>query len=325
MNHSTWYFLLVAVVPFAASAAGTQRFLQMPVTVVSSVSQPRSFTDVTLARRGGPASGKIGESSDRAYAHAAGRPSDPCGGPNALLSVIDRPTAEDSPCVVKPGEQVLEGGIARYLPDGADGYSLGYPQFELRFGLPHNNELVLLPPNLTRAITPLPNGARSVSSGGSASAIGIKHEFGYNARWVWAGETLVTLPSGSPDYGSAATGYAVNGIVSDSLASAFTLTLMLGTSHLAVSANSRPAGYYWSLNQFLVGAWQATDRLQFYTEIYGQSHTGPDQGAGYDADGGIQYLVTRHFEVDAEIGRRLSGNLGGWSSYAGVGFGLLFE
>ncbi len=39
---------------------------------------------------------------------------------------------------------------------------------------------------------------------------------------------LITLPFGSPTFGSAATGYTVNGIVSYSPASAFGLTLMFG-------------------------------------------------------------------------------------------------
>ena len=249
---------------------------------------------------------------------------DPCGGPSALLAILDRPTVGDSPCVVKPGQVLLELGIARYVPNNMSGYSLGYPQLELRFGLPDSNELVLLPPNLNRVITLLPGGSSQTISGGSASVVGFKHEFGYNTQWLWTGEALVTLPSGSPDFGSAGTGYAVNGIVSDSLTPVFSLTLMLGVTHLTAPANMQAGAYYWSLNPDLVAVWQTSQTFQFYAEVYGQSHTGPGQGAGYNADGGIQYLVNPDFELDAEIGQRLSGNLGGWSHYIGLGFGLLF-
>lgn len=249
---------------------------------------------------------------------------DPCGGPSALLAILDRPTVGDSPCVVKPGQVLLESGIARYAPDDMSGYSLGYPQLELRFGLPDNNELVLLPPNVNRAVTPLSSGGNRISSGGSASVLGLKHEFGYNQQWLWTGEALVTLPSGSPDFGSAATGYAVNGIVSDSLTPVFSLTLMLGVTHLAAPAHLNAGAYYWSLNPDLVAVWQTSGSFQLYAEVYGQSHTGPGQRSGYNADGGVQYLVTPDVELDAEIGQRLSGNLGGWAHYIGAGFGLLF-
>lgn len=249
---------------------------------------------------------------------------DPCAGPGALLAVIDRPTVGDSPCVVRAGRTLLEAGVARYVSSITDGYSLGYPQLELRFGLPSDNELVLLPPNLNRVVTPLPAGGRQTLSGGSASVIGLKHEFGYDSRWLWAGETLVTLPSGSPDFGSAATGYAVNGMLSDSLTPELSLTMMLGITHLAAPTNVQTGAYYWSLNPDWVAAWQISERYQLYAEVYGQSHTGPNLGSGYNADAGMQYLLTPNVELDAEIGQRLSGNLGGWSHYLGVGFAVLF-
>ncbi|MGH8283045.1 MAG: transporter [Gammaproteobacteria bacterium] len=249
---------------------------------------------------------------------------DPCAGSGALLSLVDRPTVGDSPCTVPDRQTLLEAGVVRYVPHDASGYSLGYPQLELRFGLPADNELVLLPPNLNRVVMPLPGGGNQILSGGSASVLGLKHEFGYNAQWLWTGEALATLPSGSPDFGSAATGYALNGIVSDSLTPVFALTLMLGVTHLAASANVQAGAYYWSLNPDLVATWQTSESWQWYAEVYGQSHTGPGEGMGYNADGGIQYLVTPRFELDAEIGQRLSGNLGGWSHYLGVGFALLF-
>ncbi|MDE1888547.1 MAG: transporter, partial [Gammaproteobacteria bacterium] len=203
---------------------------------------------------------------------------DPCAGPDALLSAIDRPTVGDSPCVVKAGQALSEAGVARYVPDSGGGHSLSYPQLELRFGLPDNNELVLLPPNVNRVMTPLPGGGGQTSSGGSASIIGLKHQFGYHARWLWAGETLVTLPSGSPDFGSAATGYAVNGIVGYNLTPDFALTLMFGVTHLAEPANLQAGAYYWSLNPDLVATWQIAERWQLYAEVYGQRRTGPDKG-----------------------------------------------
>lgn len=248
----------------------------------------------------------------------------PCAGWSVLLDMLDRPTVGDSPCVVQPDQVVLEAGWARYTLFNQPGYALGYPQLELRIGLPHQNELVFLPPNISHAVMPIPGAGSETVSGGSASIIGIKHEFGYDARWIWAGETLVTVPSGSPTYGAAATGYAINGIVGYNVTSAVALSLMLGVTHMATAPQVQPGAYYWSVNPDLVLTWQTSQRFQLYLETYGQTHTGPGQGAGYNADGGVQYLVTRTFEVDAEVGQRISGNLGGWSRYFGVGFGLMF-
>ncbi len=249
---------------------------------------------------------------------------DPCAGPGAMLALLDRPTVGDSPCVVKPDHMVLEAGVARYALYGLSGHAWGYPQLELRWGLPGHNEWVLLPPNISRVSIPAAGGVNQASTGGSASVAGIKHEFGYNEHWLWAGEMLITLPSGSPTFGSAATGYAVNGIVSYSPAPAFGLTLMFGGAHYAQPREVQGGAYYWTLNPDLVATWQPAPDVQWYAEVYGQEHAGPGQASAYNADGGIQYLVNPDFELDAEIGQRLSGNLAGWSHYLGVGLGLLF-
>jgi len=81
---------------------------------------------------------------------------DPCAGPGSLLALLDRPTVGDSACVVKPKKTVVEAGWARYSLYGASGHFEGYPQLELRFGLPDNNELVMLPPNINRVVTRRP-------------------------------------------------------------------------------------------------------------------------------------------------------------------------
>jgi hypothetical protein len=116
----------------------------------------------------------------------------------------------------------------------------------------------------------------------------------------------------------------VNGILGYNPTSTLGLALMLGVTHFAEPRNVLGGAYYWSVNPDFVVTWLAAPRLQFYGEVYGQNHTGPGEASGYNFDGGIQYLITQDFEVDAEYGRRLSGNLAGWSHYFGVGLGLMF-
>ncbi len=157
----------------------------------------------------------------------------------------------------------------------------------------------------------------------NSPSLGIKHEFGYTAHWQWTAETLATLPSGGREFGSPGLGVAANAIVSYSSSGPFGASLMLGvTSETAPSAAGGER--YLGINPDVVVTWQSTQRLQFYAEVYGQSHTGHGQGWGSDADGGVQYLITPSFEVDLEEGVRIQGMLGGFSHYTGVGIGLFF-
>ncbi len=239
----------------------------------------------------------------------------PCRGRDALLAILDRPTVGDSSCAVRSGRVVVEAGYAySSLYPPASGHGQIYPQLELRFGLSHDNEFVFLPAE--RILAPQADGY-------TASVIGLKHEIDVSPAWQFAAESLVTLPSGDPNQGSAGTGIAVNGIASWSPNSTVGLSLMVG-----VTSDTEPTnlggGRYASFNPDGVVTWEFVPNLQLYAEVYGQTHTGVGQGSGYDADGGIQILVSRDFELDFEAGTRLSGQLGGFSHYVGAGLGLEF-
>jgi len=134
---------------------------------------------------------------------------------------------------------------------------------------------------------------------------------------------LFTLPTGSAAFGSQGLGVTLNGMVSYALSEHVGLTLQLG-----ITSQTDPelagGGRFTAFVSNFVAAWQPTERLQFFGEIYGQSSTGPGKGAGYNADGGIQFLITPSWEVDLEGGVRLVGDLGGFSHYFGVGTGFRF-
>lgn len=261
----------------------------------------------------------------KAHAAAPAVPAAPCTGPSAMLALLDRPTVSDSSCVVPDGMGVLEAGITLGLLSGSPGGSTDTgPNAELRWGLPDHSELVWLPPNFQyQRSSAAPGVPAAMARGFGPTTLGIKHEFGYTAHWQWTAETLATIPSGDRAYGSPGLGVAANAIVSYSSDGPFGASLMLGvTSETAPSATGGQR--YLSINPDFTVTWQSSPRLQFYAEVYGQSHTGHGQGWGSDADGGVQYLITRRFEVDLEEGVRLQGNLGGFSHYTGAGMGLLF-
>ena len=260
-----------------------------------------------------------------AHAAAPAIPAAPCTGPSAMLGLLDRPTVSDSSCVVPDGMGVLETGFTLGQLSGVAGGSTDTgPNAELRWGLPGNSELVWLPPSFQyQRSNAAPDVSAATARGLGPTTLGIKHEFGYTAHWQWTAEALATLPSGDREFGSPGLGVAANAIVSYSSSGPFGASLMLGvTSETTPSVAGGER--YLSINPDFVVTWQSTQRLQFYAEVYGQSHTGHGQGWGSDADGGVQYLITPSFEVDLEEGVRIQGNLGGFSHYTGVGMGLLF-
>ena len=254
----------------------------------------------------------------------AAAPTPPCSGPSGLLGQLDRPTIEDSSCVVPKGLTVLEAGATAGNLYGSPGGEIDtLPNLELRWGLGGNSELVWLPPSFQyQSVNAGPGGPAATMSGFGPTTVGIKHTFGYTEHWQWTAETLATLPSGDSTFGSHGLGGAVNAIVSYGNGP-LGVSLMVGlTSQTEPTASG--GRRFQSFNPDLVVTWLTSSRLQFYGEVYGQSHSGYRQGWGTDADGGLQYLITADFEVDLEEGVRVQGNLGGFSSYTGVGLGLMF-
>lgn len=240
----------------------------------------------------------------------------PCGGPSALLYIINRPTVADSACVVPYKNIVLETGYQYQQLTHFAGYQQNFPEAQFRLGLPANNEFtIVLPNHIHQSMT--------TGSGYTATTVGLKHEIGYTQTWLGAVEALVTLPDGSAAYGSKGTGATLNGIVDYTFNPAFSLSFMLGaTSQTQSSLNGGQR--FTSINPDLVLTYSAIDKVQLYGEVYGQSKTGPGQGAGFNADGGIMYLLLTKLVLDVEYGQRLSGNLDGFNHYFGGGISVMF-
>jgi len=239
----------------------------------------------------------------------------PCGGPSALLNIIDRPTVGDSACVVPFKNAVLETGYQYQQLTHSAGHEQNVPEAEFRLGLPANNEFSILLPNyIHQSMTP--------HSGFSATTVGIKHEIGYNQHWLAAVEALITLPDGSAAFGSKGLGATFNGIVGYTFNPEFNLTLMLGGS--TETQSSRNGGQrFTSINPDLVFTYSPTEKLDLYGEIYGQSKTGPGEGSAFNFDGGVIYLLFPSFAIDLELGQRISGNLGGFNHYIGAGMSIM--
>ncbi len=248
-----------------------------------------------------------------AYANiSSDLPPDPCA--TGLLALINRPSPSGGVCSVPNKQVIVEGGYQYFnLSGGAYGYVT--PQTIIRFGLPQRNEFLLITPTyFHQTISP--------RAGWSAVTLSMKHEIDYNANWVGAVEGLVTLPTGSDAYGARALGETVNGVVSYTVNPVVNITGTLGVMSTSVQYINNGQRFT-SVNPDVFVTWQLTSKMQLFAELYAQTRTGPHEGWGILADGGIYYLLMPRMTLDAELGQRINGAWG-FQNYVSGGFAVLF-
>ncbi|QLH43422.1 MAG: transporter [Coxiellaceae bacterium] len=237
-----------------------------------------------------------------------------CSDTESILTFLNRPSVADNACTVPNGKASIEAGYAySNLIGGGSGHD--FPETFLRLGLPKNNEIVIgLPNYYLQSITP--------HSGFGTTNIGLKHEIGTIKNFFVSIEGIVAPPSGSRSFGNDDIEGTFNTLIGYNFSPTIIMTIMLGASSYTMPSSFGGQRYN-TVNPDVVFTWQVSRRIQYYSEIYGQSQTQPGDGAGFNFDGGILYAIKPRFEVDAEVGRRISGSLGGFNNYFGVGFGLL--
>jgi Putative MetA-pathway of phenol degradation len=237
----------------------------------------------------------------------------PCEG---LLNLVDRPSASDSACAVPFKQAVLEMGYQYQQVNQPRGQQSNLPNAEIRIGLPANNELgVLLPNYIHQNVTP--------HYGNSATTVALKHEIGYNEHWLGAVEAVVTLPQGSAAFGSDGVGANLNAIISYNFNPQYNLTLMFGGGSQTTPSLSGGQRYS-SVNPDVVFTYSPSEKINLYAEVFGQSKTGPAEGSGFNADGGVLFLIKTNWEIDFEVGQRISGNLNSLNHYIGTGTAIQF-
>jgi hypothetical protein len=100
---------------------------------------------------------------------------------------------------------------------------------------------------------------------------------------------------------------------SRALGSRFGFGTTVGVLHTAGVTAALPSVVF--SNQF-------NARTQLYAEAYGSTKLRASGGYLFGLDGGVQYLLSPQFEVDAEIGRTRTDLA--VSHYEGFGFGVRF-
>ena len=258
-----------------------------------------------------PVSTKLPEAQD----------TDPCDG---LLATLDRPTVADSTCVVKSGHAIAELGYQTGPVKGSDISRLSFfPQAELRFGLPENWEFKLFPPNYNMSTQRAFAGGGHIDGFGD-TAFGVKHQFGSFGGFLFSADVKLTIPTGQTAFSGGGTQANIQGIVSYSITPAIGISALIGISTNTDRTNNGVITRFTSVNPDAVITYLMNDKLQLYTEIYGNTKTAADQGSNFALQGGAQYLLTKNVEVDASAGVLLHGPAGVQSRFVNLGVGLLF-
>ena len=235
----------------------------------------------------------------------------------SILDFTDRGTITDTPCVLATKKVLVEGGYQYADLVGDGGRLQSVPQMEVALGLPLKTEIFALLPVYEHQTGPLVTGF-------TATAIGVKKEMFHGEKWVVSGQGIITPPGGSTAFGNPNTSYTINAILGYTISSQFSLTSMLGRSSIS-SASAAGGGRYNSFNPSIALLYSPTEKLNFFGEIYSQTQTYVDEGAGYDVDGGIIYILSKSTALDIEIGQRIHGNIGEIEKYVGAGLTFLMN
>lgn len=115
----------------------------------------------------------------------------------------------------------------------------------------------------------------------------------------------MTLPSGSPTFGSQGLGARISGIIQYDFNSEVSLGVMFGGSTMTMPSMFGGDRYF-SLLPSLVLAYGLNDRTSVYAEAFGETKTNATDGGNYNLDYGLLYLLTQSVVLDIEFGHQLS-------------------
>lgn len=100
------------------------------------------------------------------------------------------------------------------------------------------------------------------------------------------------------------------------------ITGILGVSRTSDTALN--GGYSFnSINPDVVFSYSPTQKLSFYGEVYGQSQFTIEQGAGFNFDAGVLFLIHPNAVCSFSIGQQLYNYFGNFTHYVNFSFEAL--
>lgn len=232
-----------------------------------------------------------------------------------IMNIVNSPNYADSPCSTPFKKVFIELNYFDLQLGGQPGVQQNFPNSLIRIGLPSHNEFFVEPPNyITQNTYP--------RQGDTDTSVGLKHTINYNQKWVFALEDIVNFPGGSDAFGSNSWGTTVNGIASYSINDQWNITAMLGIGRTSESKLDGGQSFN-SINPDLTISFGPTDAVSFYVEVYGQNKIGVNQGAGFNFDGGVLFLIHPQVIIYFSGGQQLYNYLGDFKHYFNTGIAVM--
>ena len=239
---------------------------------------------------------------------------DPCGGPASLLATLNRPTIGYSACAVPAGAIVLEEGYQNTYQGGAAASVItAYPQGFERAGIADRFELDLIGPSFNRE-----RAGATRTTGYSDLGLGFKYELPQAGRFTYAFDGLLTAATPGGAFSNGGPSQTLDLDISYALSPA----MGVGTTLAGASTSGAGTARYGTFNPSLVVTAQIPNYYQFYFELVGLTKIAPDRGGRLYIDFGVQKLIGRNLEIDAEYGIDFTPVDGSRFGYVGAGLGV---
>ena len=220
----------------------------------------------------------------------------------------DRPDKTESPYTVDAGHVQIELDFANYTRDrdrsdrgNIRSESIGLVPFNLKLGLTNSTDLQLLvEPYIRQTVTDRTTGRRERISGFGDLTLRLKHNLWGNdgGRTALALMPFVKVPTSSNNIGNEAVEFGLIVPLAISVSERIGIGLMTEIDMLEESDGS---GYAPSFINSATVAFDLTDRLGLYTELFTERSSERDARWVITGDAGLTYAVSNNVQLDAGI------------------------
>lgn len=232
----------------------------------------------------------------------------------------DRPGKATSPCTVPAGHWQVETGLADWSLQKGGGERdtlLVLGETTVKYGLDEHSDIEVDVVPWQRA-TSRAGGVHQSASGIGDTQIIYKRELtSSDAALQLSLYPYVKLPTAKHDLGN---GKVEGGLLVPIQYQVPKSKLSIGlTPELDLLADQDGHGYHAAMAQVVTLGWQASDKLNLSTELWGQWDWDPSATTRqYSADGAIAYVVNKNVQLDAGVNLGLNRQTPDVEIYGGI-------